>query len=120
MASRVETAFGNLARGPLFTFTGTAATYFALGAASGTSCTVIVEPQDGLVVVQGGDALHGRPALLRVRESEIASPQVGGRFVVGDDDYAIEDPPTRQAGVWQCRGRTQSRGVSGAARRSGQ
>lgn len=118
MASQIETAFANLARGPLFSLAGTAAVHTAAGSSSGTSCTVIVEPEPGAAVPGVSGDYSQRSAILRVRASEIAAPAREDKFLVDGDTWTIVAPPNQQGGVWECRCEALALHRAGPQRRS--
>lgn len=102
----------------LFSRFGDAASYYSPGATSvTTSCTVIVEPEAGIIDRGLTGVYEQRPAMLRVRESDITTPQVRGHFVVGDEQWAITSPPILAAGVWECRCLSSARAQAGSQRR---
>ena len=117
MASLTENAFGALARGPLFTWMGTAAVYFAPGAGSGTACTVIVEPEPGALLSEATGQYDVRSATVRVRASEIATPARDGHFEIDGESLAITTSPVAQAGVWECRCGRKQLGRTGGTRK---
>ena len=74
------------------------------GAASGQSCSVIVHDADQIapLATMGHGVVNG--VVLRVQETEIASPSKGNIVYLasGDQYQVIAAPQLNRAGIWIC------------------
>lgn len=68
------------------------AEYFPMGSLGGFSVQVIARQPDA--ITNFGEArLHSETHMFDLLASEVAAPQVGDRFVLGEESYAVQAEP---------------------------
>jgi len=81
---------------------GVAGTYTAPAGGPPTSVTVIVSDSPPNVDIDATLELDSYDAVVKVRQSVLATPAKGGRFSVNGTNWDVVAVPLLRGGVWRC------------------